>query len=90
MEARFPLLISLTSLVFTSEKNISRVFEILNHNYGEVLKDFRVELEMITSLIKLNYPVSEALERVAKVTPSPTLKEVLLSLSSSVIIGADP
>jgi flagellar protein FlaJ len=90
MEARFPLLISLTSLVLTSEKNISRVFEILNHNYREVLKDFRVELEMITSLIKLNYPVSEALERVAKVTPSPTLKEVLLSLSSSVIIGADP
>jgi archaellum biogenesis protein FlaJ (TadC family) len=90
MEAKFPLFTSITSLVFTSEKNISRVFEILNHNYGEILKDFRVELEMITSLIKLNYPVSEALTRVAKVTPSPTLKEVLLSLSSSVLIGADP
>lgn len=90
MEAKFPLFTSITSLVFTSEKNISRVFEILNHNYGEILKDFRVELEMITSLIKLNYPVSEALARVAKVTPSPTLKEVLLSLSSSVLIGADP
>jgi flagellar protein FlaJ len=90
MEAKFPLFTSITSLVFTSEKNISRVFEILNHNYGEILKDFRVELEMITSLIKLNYPVSEALARVAKITPSPTLKEVLLSLSSSVLIGADP
>jgi flagellar protein FlaJ len=90
MEAKFPLFTSITSLVFTSEKNISRVFEILNYNYGEILKDFRVELEMITSLIKLNYPVSEALARVAKVTPSPTLKEVLLSLSSSVLIGADP
>jgi flagellar protein FlaJ len=90
MEAKFPLFTSITSLVFTSEKNISRVFEILNHNYREILKDFRVELEMITSLIKLNYPVSEALARVAKVTPSPTLKEVLLSLSSSVLIGADP
>ncbi len=90
MEAKFPLLTSLMSLVITSEKNISRVFDVLNRNYREVLKDFQVELEMITSLIKLNYPVNEALEEVARITPSPTFREVLLSLSASVVIGAEP
>lgn len=90
MEARFPLLISLMSLVTTSEKDLSRVFGILNRSYSEVLKDFRVELEMITSLIRLNYPINEALTRVAKITPSPTLREVLLGLSASVVIGAEP
>ncbi|MEM0348389.1 MAG: type II secretion system F family protein [Zestosphaera sp.] len=90
MEARFPLLASLMSLVATSEKDLSRVFEVLNQSYSEVLKDFRVELEMITSLIKLNYPTNEALARVAKITPSPTLREVLLGLSASVVIGAEP
>lgn len=90
MEARFPLLISLMSLVTTSEKDLSRVFGILNRSYSEVLKDFRVELEMITSLIRLNYPINEALTRVAKMTPSPTLREVLLGLSASVVIGAEP
>ncbi|MFN3267996.1 MAG: type II secretion system F family protein [Zestosphaera sp.] len=90
MEARFPLLISLMSLVTTSEKELSRVFEVLYKNYRDVLKDFRVELEMITSLIRLNYPINEALTRVAKITPSPTLREVLLGLSASVVIGAEP
>jgi len=90
MEARFPLLISLMSLVTTSEKNISRVFEVLDRNYREVLKDFQVELDMITSLVKLNYPINEALARVAKITPSPTLREVLLGLSTSLIIGSEP
>lgn len=90
MEARFPLLISLMSLVTTSEKELSRVFEALYNNYRDVLKDFRVELEMITSLVRLNYPISEALTRVAKITPSPTLREVLLGLSASVVIGAEP
>ncbi len=90
MEARFPLLISLMSLVTTSEKELSRVFEVLYKNYRDVLKDFRVELEMITSLVRLNYPINEALARVAKITPSPTLREVLLGLSASVVIGAEP
>lgn len=90
MEARFPLLISLMSLVATSEKNISRVFEIISRSYKEVLKDFQVELEMINSLIRLNYPINEALTRVAKITPSPTLREVLLGLSASVVVGAEP
>lgn len=90
MEARFPLLIFLASLVAASERNISRVFEILNSSYREVLKDFQVELDMITSLVKLNYPINEALARVAKITPSPTLREVLLGLSTSVVVGAEP
>ncbi len=90
MEAKFPLLASLMSLVITSEKDISKVFDVLSRSYREVLKDFRVELEMITSLIKLNYPVNEALARVARITPSPTFREVLLSLSASVMIGAEP
>lgn len=90
MEARFPLLVSLMSLVTTSEKDLLRVFEVLSRSYSEVLKDFRVELEMITSLIRLNYPINEALARVAKITPSPTLREVLLGLSASVTIGIEP
>ncbi len=90
IEARFILFASLASLTAASEKDVLKVLEVLHRNYQDVLKDFVVELRMVISLARLGLPLHEALTRTARVTPSPTLKEVLLGLSESVRIGSGP
>ncbi|MEM2020850.1 MAG: type II secretion system F family protein [Zestosphaera sp.] len=90
IEARFTLFASLASLTAASERDVLKILEVLYCNYQDVLKDFMVELSMIVSLVRLGFPLHEALTRAARVTPSPTLKEVLLGLSEAVRIGSGP
>jgi flagellar protein FlaJ len=54
---------------------------------GKDFKVFSVELDMATSLLRVGVPVNEALKRVASITPSPTLRDLFISLSSIASIG---
>lgn len=90
IEAKLPLLISLMSLIATSERNVFKILEVLHNDYRDVLKDFMLELDMIVYLVRLGCPLRDALVRVARVTPSPTLREILLGLSASTTVSGEP
>ncbi|PUA32827.1 MAG: hypothetical protein B7O98_05165 [Zestosphaera tikiterensis] len=90
LEAKFPLFITLLSLIVVSEKNISKALNTLSTRYGQELKDFDLELSLINSLPKVGIPLDQALDKVASITPSPTLKSVLSSLSTLARVGGDP
>lgn len=90
IEAKLPLLISLMSLIATSERSVFKSLEILHRDYHDVLKDFMIELDTVVYLVRLGYPLQDALARVARITPSPTLREILFGLSASATVSGEP
>ncbi len=89
LEAKMPILLSHLSLLLASRVELSRAFMELE----DLLKEpgaFSVELSLINSLTSTGVPLSKALVTVAQVTPSPTMRELLLGLTSIAESGGDP
>ena len=87
LESKALQLLSALALLTASGQSIYRVFEALPRVLGKDFKVFSVELDMATSLLRIGVPVNEALKRVASITPSPTLRDLFISLSSIASIG---
>jgi flagellar protein FlaJ len=86
IESKAIELLTALSLLIASGQTFYRVLESLPRVLGRDYKFFSIEIDLATSLLRVGTPIADALRRVAKVTPSPTLRELFLSLSS--IIGA--
>ncbi|MCS7128054.1 MAG: type II secretion system F family protein [Sulfolobales archaeon] len=89
LEAKMPIFLSHLSLLLASRIDVNRAFIELEG----LLKDLRifdVELLLINSLTSTGVPLSEALVAAAQVTPSPTMKELFLGLTSIAKAGGDP
>ena len=89
LEAKFPALALMLSLLLAAGTSLSRAIETLYSRYLDELKVFKVEITMLRSLIRVGVPVDEALRRVARITPSQTLKTLFLDLSATTRIGGD-
>ncbi len=89
LEAKFPALALILSLLLAAGMSLSRAIEVLYRRYLEELKVFRVEIVMLRSLINIGVPVDEALRRVARITPSQTLRTLFLDLSAASRIGGE-
>jgi len=87
LESRAIHLLTALSLLAASGQTIYDVFKSLPRVLGRNYKLFSVEIDLATSLMAAGAPVDEALRSAARVTPSSTLKELFLSLSSLASIG---
>lgn len=87
LESKALQLLSALALLTASGQSVYKVFEALPRVLGGDYKVFSVELDLASSLVKVGVPVDEALKRVAEITPSPTLRDLFLSLSSIISIG---
>ena len=88
LESRAIHLLTALSLLAASGQTIYDVFKSLPRVLGRDYKLFSVEVDLAASLMATGVPVNEALREAARVTPSSTLKELFLSLSSLASIGA--
>jgi flagellar protein FlaJ len=89
LESKALQLLSALALLTASGQSVYKVFEALPRVLGGDYKVFSVELDLASSLVKVGVPVDEALKRVAEITPSPTLRDLFLSLSSIISIGGN-
>ncbi len=89
LEAKFPAFALMLSLILAAGASLSQAIETLYTRYLEDLKDFRVELELLRSMIRVGIPTDEALRKLAMITPSPTLKTLFLDLAATTRIGGD-
>ena len=90
LEAKFPLLAMTLSLLLASGIGIAKAFNELEKRFLEELKYFDLEVRMVNSLIRIGIPIDEALHRVSYITPSPSMKELLVGLASVARVGGDP
>jgi len=88
LEARFPLLLAYISTLAASGLGVAKIFEELEKRIEEV-REFRVEVELANSYIRVGVPVQEALTRVAAVTPSRSLRRLLNSFAGASTAGGD-
>jgi len=89
LEAKMPIFLSYLSLLLASRVDLSKAFMELEGLLKE-LRVFDVELSLINSLTSTGVPLSEALVTAAQVTPSLTMRELLLGLTSIAKAGGDP
>jgi len=89
VESKAIELLTALSLLVASGQTFYRVLESLPRILGRDYKFFSIELDLVTSLLRVGTPIADALRRVAKVTPSPTLRELFLSLSSIIGVGGN-
>ncbi len=90
LEAKFPLLAMTLSLLLAAGLGVTRAFENLEKRFLEELKFFDLEIKLINSYIRIGMPVDEAMQRVASITPSLSIKELLIGLASAARVGGDP
>jgi len=89
VESKAIELLTALSLLVASGQTFYRVLESLPRVLGRDYKFFSIEIDLVASLLRVGTPVADALRRVAKVTPSPTLRELFLSLSSIIGVGGN-
>lgn len=88
LESKAIHMLTALSLLAASGQTIYDVFESLPKVLGRDYKLFWVEIDLAKSLMATGTPVDQALREVARMTPSPTIRELFLSLSSLASIGA--
>ena len=89
LEAKFPLFIAILATLTSSGAPLYVVFKELEHRI-DIIKPFALEVGLLNSLISLGYKTDEALMRVARITPSKSLRETLISLRPVSRIGGNP
>lgn len=89
LEAKFPLFIAVLATLTSSGAPLHIVFRGLEERI-DIIKPFSLEVNLLNSLISLGYKTDEALMRVAKITPSKSLRETLISLRPISRIGGNP
>lgn len=89
LEAKFPLFIAILATLTSSGAPLYIVFKELERRI-DIIKPFALEVGLMNSLISLGYKTDEALMRVAKITPSKSLRETLISLRPVSRIGGNP
>ncbi|BEP17877.1 hypothetical protein PYJP_12290 [Pyrofollis japonicus] len=89
LEPRFLSLASALSTRILAGSGIAEAFIQVWREEREELKEFSIELEYISSMIKAGVPVDEALSRAAKVSPSPSVKSLLGSLAAAARTGSN-
>ncbi len=90
LESKFPLLAMTLSLLLASGSGIVRAFEELEKRFLDELKHFDLEVYMVNSLVRVGMPIDEALQKVAAITPSLSVKELFTGLASVARVGGDP
>jgi len=89
LEAKFPSLALVMSLLLASGLGLSRAIEMLYEKHLGMVKHFSIEIGLLRSYIRVGVPLDEALTRVARITPSDSLRELFLSLASAIKTGGD-
>ncbi len=90
MESKFPVFAMLLSLLLSAGYSVSQALEVMVEKYGKDIKHFLPELRLAVSYARIGVPIDEALRRVAMVTPSPSLRELLMGLASVSRVGGNP
>ena len=88
LEAKFHAYASTLALLLAGGAGVAEAFMALA-NYKDELRDFLPEIEYMNNMISLGYSVDKALEGLAEMTPSRSLKGLALALSNAVVVGAD-
>lgn len=89
LEAKFPLFIAILATLTSSGAPLYTVFKELERRI-DIVKPFALEIGLLNSLISLGYKTDEALLRVARITPSKSLRETLIALRPVSRIGGNP
>lgn len=88
LEAKFHAYASTLALLLAGGAGVAEAFRALA-NYKDELRDFLPEIEYMNNMISLGYSVDKALEGLAEMTPSRSIKGLALALSNAVVVGAD-
>ena len=83
LERKFLLLATMLAALVYSGEGLGEAFLRLGRGVPEELRDFKLELEYIASLLSVGRPIHEVLEAAARLTPSPSLRSLLLGLSAA-------
>ncbi len=87
LEARFlPFAMSL-ALLLTGGLKVSDALRYMRERLLRDLPEFRIELEYIASNLEMGRPVDAVLIEAARLTPSPSLRALLLSLARAARMG---
>ncbi len=87
LERRFMLFASLLASRVYSGMGLAQAFLDMSRGLPRELEVYRLELDYISSLIATGTPVPEALEAAARITPSQTLRGLLLGLAAAARTG---
>ncbi len=90
LDAKFPLLMFAVSLLVASGMSLTQVFTELEKYVRRDLKYYDFEVRTVNALVRTGVPLDEALRRVAKITPSPAVRELFVGLSSVARVGGNP
>ncbi len=88
LESKFPIFAMNLSLLLVGGMSLIKAFEQLIERKSRDLSRYRIELDMIISLVRLGVPIDEALRRAANITPSPSMRDLLMSLASAAKVGS--
>ena len=87
LEPRFPLIASALATRLMAGMNLSSALLDLKERDLEMLREFKVELEYLSSAIKSGVEASKALDFAASITPSRSLRNLFSSLSMAARTG---
>lgn len=89
VESKAILLLTAISLLISGGYSIQNLFDNIEKALGRDYRYFSIEIDLMKSLLRIGTPLDVALKRVAEISPSPTIKEMLVSLASLSNIGGD-
>lgn len=89
VDSKAIILLTAVAFLITSGQNIYNIFEDISRVLGKDYKYFSLEFDLVKSFVKVGIPLDEALRRVAEITPSKSISELLISLASISNIGGD-
>ncbi len=89
IDSKAIILLTAVAFLITSGQSIYNIFEDISKVLGKDYKYFSLEFDLVKSFVKIGIPLDEALRRVAEITPSRSISELLISLASISNIGGD-
>ncbi|WFO75560.1 type II secretion system F family protein [Desulfurococcaceae archaeon MEX13E-LK6-19] len=88
IETKFMILALYLTSLLAGGMTISEAFRELATTHKEELVYFDVELRLINYRLRIGEPVDKVLDDVARITPSPSLRELFQSLAAASRVGS--
>ncbi len=87
LEAKFLPFAMTLALLLSGGLSVADALKTLRERFARELPEFRIELDYIGSNLELGRPVDQVLTEAALLTPSPSLRALLLSLARAARMG---
>lgn len=88
IETKFMILALYLTSLLAGGMSVSEAFKELATTHRDELIYFDVELKLINYRLRIGEPVDKVLDDVARITPSPSLRELLQSLAAASRVGS--